>query len=237
MKILGKTIQIRLYWIFVFCMFVLCVVFGVLFFKNIGGDIVATLWGSLIASFFVATIQLCLSYYEYEKTSMLDQLGLIGIFSYRNDKKKYAKYIETAKSEIDILGHTAYRFFLDFANVDPSASLDDKLLLSKLQEGVVVRILLPNSQYLPKDKISHFNEVKKMLADIKKKLPDADISIRYFDHIANHSVFRVDESCILGPIFSKRESKYTPGIQLKQSSRLAKSYLDYFEGEWKDAHE
>ena len=69
---------------------------------------------------------------------------------------------------------------------------------------------------------------------MKKKYPH-NIDIRYFNHTAAHSIFRVDDTCIIGPVFPELESKYTPALHVMNSSPVALNYMDYFESEWNQA--
>ena len=61
--------------------------------------------------------------------------------------------------------------------------------------------------------------------------------IRYFEHKAAHSIFRIDDTCIIGPIFPEIESRNTPALHVMSSSPMAINYLDYFDSEWDQAKE
>ena len=61
--------------------------------------------------------------------------------------------------------------------------------------------------------------------------------MKFFNHIPSHSIFSVDETCIVGPVFPYLESKNTPALYLENSSPIAIEYLKYFETEWRNSHE
>jgi hypothetical protein len=77
--------------------------------------------------------------------------------------------------------------------------------------------------------------VKKRVVDIKEKYPNYSLEVKYFNHIPAHSIFNVDDKCIVGPVFPEVESKYTPALFLRNSSPIADKYLKYFEYEWNKA--
>jgi hypothetical protein len=159
----------------------------------------------------------------------------------RNDRTFYKNYIDEAEKEIFVMGVTAIRFFKDFADCEPSSPQDAKVLLGKLGQGVRVKILLPSIVFLKgfskEDKKSDFDNVKQYVENIKKQLHTDLLEVRYFDHIPAHSIFIVDDTCIVGPVFPDIESRYTPALQLRNSSPIACKYLDYFNNEWENAHE
>ena len=62
-----------------------------------------------------------------------------------------------------------------------------------------------------------------------------NLEIRYFSHTAAHSIFRIDDTCIIGPVFPELESKNTPALHVMKSSPMALNYMDYFDSEWEKA--
>ena len=132
------------------------------------------------------------------------------------------------------MGVTANRFFSHFADLDANASIGAKTLIYALEQGVTVRILLPLDKYLPTE------EKKNAAKIVLEKYKDLHnrynkIEIRYFDHSPAHSIFRVDDTCIVGPVFPEVESKYTPALHMNNSSPMAVKYINYFDSEWKKA--
>jgi hypothetical protein len=133
-----------------------------------------------------------------------------------------------------MMGVTGSRFFKDFADLSPNATSNAKVLIEALDRGVKVKILLPTKVYVELTKIQDFEFVKQQVAIIADKFP-TNFEVRYFEHVPAHSIFKVDDACIVGPVFPELESKYTPALYLKNSSPVADKYLKYFENEWERA--
>lgn len=239
MEILKYFIKIRLaniiLWFLI--LFTLGLSFWYFFISTNPNSKMGAVIGSLIAGLIVAIIQFLISYQDYTRNKIFNKLCIIKLFDNRNKKKEYYDYIATASHEIKIMGSTAIRFFQDFCVTDVSAPDEEKIIITKLCQGIRVKILLPSKQYLKVEKHNDYDSVKKKIAKIKKNYPRAALEVKYFEHTANHSIFMVDNSCIVGPIFPNRESRYTFSQQLRNVSELAKLYLDYFDEEWKLAHE
>lgn len=195
----------------------------------------AGLVGNLIAGLIIAIIQFGLGWFEYVQTKELKKLKLLEILYTRTDRNKYEKFIRSAKRNLDVMGVTASRFFNDFADTDTAAPDEAKVLFHAMDKGLKVRLLIPSDEYLPNDtKREDAKRVKVKYEELKKKYPRY-IEIRYFNHTAAHSIFRVDDTCIIGPVFPELESKYTPALHVMNSSPIALKYMDYFESEWNQA--
>ncbi len=190
---------------------------------------------SLAAGLVVAIIQLIIAWRDYSQNEELRKLQLLEILYDRDSRTKYEAFIRKSKRNIDVMGVTAARFFSHFADTDMAATENAKVLLNAMGRNVKVRILLPSDQFLPSDtKRQDANRVRVQYRKLKERYPD-NIEIRYFDHTSAHSIFRIDDTCIIGPVFPRLESKYTPALHVMKSSPMALNYMDYFETEWKDA--
>ena len=189
--------------------------------------------GSLIAGLIVALIQFLLSWWDYEMTKKVEDLRLIEILYDRDNRDYYANLINKSRREIRVMGVTAKRFFEHFADMTVGARPDAQVLIAALNRGVKVKLLLPSREYISKNKRASYEQVEETLKGIKSKFPDAEIEIRYFEHIPAHSIFMVDSECIVGPVFENVESKNTPALHLKNESPFAEKYVAYFEQEWK----
>ena len=191
--------------------------------------------GNLIAGLIIAILQFGLGWLEYVQTKELKKLKLLEILYTRSERIKYEKFIRSAKRNLDVMGVTTSRFFNDFADTDTAAPDEAKVLLYAMDKGVKVRLLIPSDEYLPNDtKREDAKRVKFKYEELKKKYPH-NLEIRYFNHTAAHSIFRVDDTCIIGPVFPELESKYTPALHVMNSSPMALNYMDYFESEWNQA--
>ena len=91
---------------------------------------------------------------------------------------------------------------------------------------------MPHENFLPEEKKNAHHQVVHVLRDIQQKQYKGKINIRYFQHAPAHSIFMVDSTCIVGPVFEKVESKYTPALHLQKDSPFAEKYIEHFEQEW-----
>ena len=237
MKIFGINYKITATLIIGIILLLLTISFLVWFNKT--NDVkLLSLLGSLVAGFIIALIQFTIALQENMQIEKLKELELIKVMYDRDDRIFYEKYIDKAKHEIFVMGVTAIRFFYDFADYEPSATKNAKVLLYKLDQGINVKILLPKSEFLEKEsKKNDLDKVKQHIESIKRRFPEYKLEVKYFEHIPSHSIFMVDDTCIVGPVFLNVESKYTPALHLRKSSPLAIKYIAYFNDEWKSAHE
>ena len=193
--------------------------------------------GSLFAGLIVAIIQFVIAWQDYRQVEKLKELELIKILYNRDSRTFYENYVKRSKREINMMGVTASRFFNDFADDSPNATSNAKVLLDALKRNVKVRILLPSSDFVEGNKKQDVAKVKKQIETIKSKYSESSLEVKYFNHVAAHSIFNVDDKCIVGPVFPEVESKYTPALFLRNSSPMADKYLSYFQYEWEKAEE
>lgn len=189
---------------------------------------------SLTAGLLIAIVQLGIAWYDYAKNAELRKLELKEILYDRDSRNKYETYIKSSKRQIDVMGVTANRFFCHFADLDANASTGAKTLIYALERGVTVRILLPLDKYLPTEEKKN---AAKVVLEKYRALHNRynKLEMRYFDHTPAHSIFRFDDTCIIGPVFPEVESKYTPALHLMNASPMAVKYINYFDSEWDDA--
>ena len=156
-------------------------------------------------------------------------MRVIGIRADRDDRKYYFEKIKNAKKSIDVMGVTGNRFINHFSDFDGRE--ESKVLIRALEQGVLVRMLLPKLQYLENDKqrqdAQHSFEVFNKL-----KQHSGNFDFKYFEHTPAHSIFIIDKECIVGPVFPTVSSKDTPSIHLYTDSPFAEKYTTYFESEW-----
>jgi hypothetical protein len=212
------------------------VVIATVWFINTNNEKLYSILGGLATGLIIAVIQFIITWFDHAQIEKLKKLELKEIMYNRDDRNIYEKYIEEAQTEISVMGVTAKRFFDDFADCDSNATQNAKVLLHKMGDGLKVRVLVPNMVYLNDNKKTDFEKVKQHVKTIKEKFPTYHLEIRYFEHLSSHSIFIIDDTCIVGPVFPKVESKYTPALYLGNSSPFAKHYLDYFDDEWETAH-
>ena len=235
MKVFEQKFKIRvskLILIALICLLIIAVI--IYFLINDPGTMWGAIFGSMIAGIIVAIIQYCIAWQDYNQTEKLKELKLVEVLYNRRTKEQYGEYIKSATRTLDVMGSTAVRLFRDFADTTKGAPENSRVLLLAMDRGVKVRILLPSEEFLPNDeKRQDAKEVKARRNEINHE----NLEIRYFEHKAAHSIFRIDDTCIIGPIFPDIESRNTPALHVMSSSPMAINYLDYFDSEWDQAKE
>lgn len=231
MNIFNKNVKISATIIIIILILISTLIVGILFFKDTVNSKVGVILGSLFAGLIVALIQFIIAWQDYEQTEKLKDLELIQVLYDRADRKFYEYIIKKSRRKISMMGVTGSRFFNDFADNSPDATSNARVLLDALQRNVKVQIMLPEAEYIDEIKRHDVAAVKKVVKEINDKYPDI-FEVRYFKHIPAHSIFCIDEKCIVGPVFPKLESKYTPALYLRNSSPIAVQYLNYFDNEW-----
>lgn len=220
----------KVIFIFLFVIFIIAVSIYIMI--DNPSNIWGAIFGSLAAGLIVAIIQYLIAWEDYKQSDKLKKLKLIEILYNRSARDKYADYIKNCNRELDVMGVTAVRFFNDFADTSIMAPDNATVLLNALNRGVQVRILLPLNDYLPDSKKADFAKVKNKCKELQNY---QNLKIRYFNHSAAHSIFRIDDTCIIGPVFPELESRNTPALHVMKSSPFALNYMDYFNSEWEKA--
>lgn len=188
----------------------------------------------LLTGFIVGLFQLLLSWYEHRKIQKFEEMRIIDVMKHRDNRTFYQDLIEKSKSEISVMGVTASRFVEHFAATE-STRAESKVLLLAMTRGVKVKLLLPKSEFLQgDDKREAENKVKTAFEKIKAE-NSTNFEFKYFNHLPTHSIFIIDDQCILGPVFPNVSSKDTPAIHSYSDSPFAKEYLKHFNDEWQNA--
>lgn len=231
MKIMKYSLRIKMSFIIMISLIILVIFFSFLTFKT-DSQPLSSISGGLAAGLIVAIVQFLIAWQDYQETEKLKELELIKVLYTRSDRTFYENYIRKSKKSIDMMGVTGIRFFKDFADVDPNATSNAKVLLDALERNVKVRILLPQKNYIDNIKSEDVENVRLIVSSIKERYSNYQLEVRYFDHVPTHSIFNVDDESIVGPVFPELESKYTPALFLRSSSPIAVKYSNYFELEW-----
>lgn len=233
MTIFNKSIRITVTLLVLAVLIVSTIILGICYW-NSSNEKIGSILGSLVAGLVVAIIQFIIAWQDYLQTERLKELKLIKVLYNRDDRTFYENYIKKSKRKISLMGVTGSRFFKDFADNSPNATSNAKVLIEALDRGVKVKILLPAKEFLEETKKQDIEIVMKHVAFFTDKY-STNFEMRYFKHVPAHSIFRVDDECIVGPVFPALESKYTPALYLKNSSPVADKYLKYFDNEWDGA--
>jgi len=224
-----KYVRIRLYKIVISGLFLLTVACGAVYFFTQSTKIEA-IWVGLFTGLLIACIQYLLEWNEQMEIESVKKLGVRRILAHRDERFFYEKLIKESKREIIVLGNTAFRLLEDFAHATRS---DSAALLEALSRGVKVRLLLPKHSYLSAEDRPLAAQAASRMVEIGKT--GNGFEYKFFDHPPSHSLMRIDEDCLVGPIFPRVKSKDSPAIQVDADSPFASEYLKYFEEEWKSA--
>mgnify|MGYP006305509813 FL=1 len=235
MTIFKKNLKIKLSVLILLILIILCIAVIIWFSYSDNPKILAIL-GSLFAGIIVAIIQFLISWQDYKSTEKLKDLQINEVLFNRDKREFYENYIDSAKESIDMMGVTGSRFMEHFANNDEDAPENSRILLKAMNSrDIEVRILIPKKKFLFTDTDKRKEEsARERYEKISKNYPN-NFFVKYFSHVPAHSIFKVDDECIVGPVFPKVQSKYTPALYIKNKSPFAKKYLKYFNDEWKNA--
>ena len=234
MDIFGKSVKMTITMIIFIVLIVLLIVTIIIYYRiDNPSNLLGALFGSLAAGLVVAIIQYLIAWQDYIQTEKLKKLKLKEVLYNRAIRSQYEEYIRNTNRVLDLMGVTAVRFFNDFADTSIGAPENAKVLIQALERGVHVRVLLPTDEFLPEAKKNDSQKVKNKYKELTQRYQN--IEIRYFCHTAAHSIFRIDDTCIIGPVFPLLESRNTPALHLMTSSPMALNYLNYFESEWDQA--
>jgi hypothetical protein len=190
----------------------------------------AALFGGTATGLLVALIQYLIQWNEHNDIEQFKRLGIRRMLAYREGKDYYERLIEGASQEILVLGNTASRFLDDFANNERD---DTQALVRALQRNVRVRILVPEEQFLNESDKHLCARAKPKMEKLANDHPT--FQYKYFSHRAAHSLVRIDDECLVGPIFPHVSSKNSPAIHTLTSSPFVTHYIKHFEWEWNNA--
>lgn len=234
MEIFKKEIHLRLSIIILIVLVLSIVLIGGLYFMGYyNNPKIETILAGIITGLFVAIIQFLIAWNSFKANEKINSLKIIEVLDNRDNRNFYRDFILSAEDKIDIMGNTANRFFEHFADMESSAKDEAKVLFNRLAKEVKVRVLLPQKEFVSEDGKNNTDKVNKILIRISNDYETFEY--KYFNHSPNHSVFRVDDKCIVGPKFENSSSKNTPSIYLKNKSPFAKKYINHFDTEWEKA--
>ena len=225
----DRVVRIRLYKIIIALLVAGTTACAYAYFQSNNPKIEPLLAG-MVTGLIVAVIQYVLDWNEHSEIENIKKLGIQRILPHRDDKPYYQKLLGGAEKEIIVLGVTASRFLEDFAH---STRIDSRTLLEALGRGVKVRILLPKSNHLKESDRTKAEVAKMRMAEIA--LGSEGFQYRYFDHPPIHSLVRVDNECLFGPVFPHVNSKDSPTMHAIADSPFVREYLVFFENEWNQA--
>lgn len=191
-------------------------------------------FASGVASGLVVTLaQFFLSWADAKAIDRFRAMGVENVLSNRDEEAYYGKLINSARTQVDVLGSTAARLMQDFADAG-SPKPEKRALIEALKKGVEVRILVADPAHLSSRECNYkYPEARKLFEEIALSYPNFEV--RYFDATPLASFVRTDHELVVGPLLPGVESKHTPALHVFNHSPYASSYLSYFERMWKTA--
>ena len=236
MEILEKNTSIPTFRIIVFFTIALTIALAVMLFLTNAKESPKMLGiiSGLITGIIVGLFQLYLSWYEHKKIKKFEEMAIIDVLINRDGRTFYENLIKNCNTKISVMGVTASRFIHDFADLDANAGQNAKVLLVAMNNHVKVKILLPHPNHLPAKEKQAAETLKTELDALKLTYPN-NFEYKYFAHAPAHSIFIVDDTCIIGPVFPDVSSKHTPAIHLENKSPFAIKYIEYYNNEWSSA--
>lgn len=191
-------------------------------------------FASGVASGLVVTLaQFFLSWADAKAIDRFRAMGVENVLSNRDEETYYGKLIQSARSQVDVLGSTAARLMQDFAD-GGSPKPEKRALIEALKKGVEVRILVADPSHLDdREQTFKYPVARKLFNDIAAQY--SNFEVRYYDATPLASFVRTDHELVVGPLLPGVESKHTPALHVFNHSPYASSYLNYFEKMWATA--
>ena len=182
------------------------------FFGGVSGGIVAVIIGFLV------------SMYEYRQIDRYEALGVRDILSDRRNTSYYRNIVKDAKEIVQVMGTSCIRFIDDFADQEN----DDHVLINALHDhdNLTLTLLVPTEENMDEKSKLNFIAGAKKLNKLQSKF-QGRVFIKRYNFAPRHSLVRVDNDLIVGPVFQEVESQNSPAIHLTTKSAYAKKYLDY----------
>jgi hypothetical protein len=190
---------------------------------------ISALVGGVSGGLAVYLIQFVCSLYEYKQIDKFRGLGIVDILPNRRDEESYRRIVKNATHIVQVMGTSCTRFIDDFAN----SRNRDHLLLDALNknQALKVQFLVPTDEHMDLRSKGRFDADAAQILNLLKTFGDR-IEMRRFEFQARHSMVRVDESLIVGPVFQEIESRDSPAVHVNTNSVFAEKYITHFEWVW-----
>ncbi|MBV7417171.1 hypothetical protein KW830_01740 [Comamonas sp. CMM03] len=238
MSLYNKKLSISMPWAIVAVAILLLLAFGATSILMTDKAILANegpLWvfaSGVVSGLVVTLAQFCLSWADAKAIDRFRRMGVENVLTTRDEEAYFGQLIQKAHSQVDVLGSTATRLMVDFADPN-SPRWEKRALIEALKKGVLVRILVATPAGLDASDQHKYPVNRKRFEAIAGIYPNFEV--RYFDTTPIAAFVRVDHELVVGPLLPGVESKHTPALHVYNHSPYAASYLNYFEQTWKTA--
>lgn len=235
MSLYNKKLSISMPWAIVVVSCLLLIAFGTISILMTDKGLLANegpLWvfaSGVVSGLVVTLAQFCLSWADAKAIDRFRRMGVENVLTTRDEEAYYCKLIQTARSQVDVLGLTATRLMEDFADSN-SPKAEKRALIEALKNGVPVRILVAAPAQLDAGDQYKYPLTRKRFETIANIYPNFEV--RYFDATPIASFVRADHELVVGPLLPGVESKHTPALHVYNHGPYAASYLRYFEDAW-----
>ena len=185
--------------------------------------------GGISGGLLGVTITFIFSMYEYGEIERYRALGVLNILPNRRDDSYYKKIVKNAQKNVQVMGTSCARFIEDFADADS----DEHVLIVALDrhKNLRVELLAPTEEQMDEQSKLKFKAGHNRLRQLQNQFQDR-VQLKRYDFQARHSLVRVDNNLIVGPVFQGVESQNSPAIHLDTNKDFAEKYLKYFEWAW-----
>lgn len=232
MKIaMGKHVTINLRYFLLSCL-ILAMIIVTGFFIWVDNEKLSAFLGGIDGGLVGVTISFLFSMYEYKEIDRYRALGVLDVLANRRDGSYYKKIVEKAKGKVQVMGTSCTRFINDFADL----SSDEHVLIDALNnhQNLQIELLVPTDKNMDKQSEFKFKAGKEKLNRLQNNF-QGRVQLKRFDFQARHSLVRVDNDLIVGPVFQGVESQNAPAIHLDVNKEFAEKYLEYFEWAWEES--
>ena len=97
-----------------------------------------------------------------------------------------------------------------------------------------MQFLLPTDEYMDQRSKARFQADLENVRQLLNCFSDR-IEMRRFEFQARHSMVRVDDNLIVGPVFQEVESRDSPAVHVNTNSAFADKYIAHFDWVWNTA--
>ena len=222
---MSENAPIPYRYLIIFGLILLFVITFWLYYSSITDPKLATLMGGISGGIAVYLISFLLSIYEYKQIDRFRDMGVLEVLSDRRRSDYYKDYVKNANNTVQVMGTSCTRFVDDFAN----NANDNHVLIDALNKNsdLKVQFLIPSDDYMDDGSKTKFEEGKQKFVNFRNQF-EGRVELKRHDFEARHSLVRVDDHLIIGPVFQLVESKDSPAIHLRTPSKYAEKYLKYF---------
>ena len=225
---MGKLVTAHLRFVFLGCLLA-SIVCSTAFFFWVDDEQISAFLGGMSGGLVGVTISFLFSMYEYANIDRYRALGVLNILPNRRDTSYYTDIVRKAKGKVQVMGTSCTRFINDFAD----ASSNEHVLIAALNkhQNLKIELLVPTDEKMDKQSKLKFEAGEVKLGQLQHTFKER-VQLKRYDFQPRHSLVRVDNDLIVGPVFPGVESQNSPAIHLDTNKEFADKYLEHFEVVW-----